>query len=215
MFVRIKICGITGVADALAAVEAGAHALGFMFYPPSPRAITVPQAAAIIRELPAFIARVGVFVDPSADDVRRAVTEAGIDTLQFHGGESPEFCRSFTPAPAGISGRRVIKAFRVKDETSMAPLEGYSEETWLLDAYVAGQMGGTGARFNWDLARQAIARGGAQRVILAGGLTPENVAQAVREVRPFGLDVSSGVETSPGCKDAEKVRRFIAEAGVA
>lgn len=212
MSVRIKICGITNVSDALAAVEAGADALGFMFYPPSPRAVTVDHAAAIIRELPPFVARVGVFVDPAEGEVRRALVDAGIDTLQFHGSESPAFCRSFGPPDGPVTGRRVVKAFRVKDESSLAPLEDYNSEAWLLDAFVAGQLGGTGARFNWELARVAIARGGPRRVILAGGLTAENAAQAVREVAPYGLDVSSGVESAPGRKDAEKMRRFIAEA---
>ncbi len=212
MSVRIKICGITNVSDALAAVDAGANALGFMFYAPSPRAVTVQQAAAIIRELPPFVARVGVFVDPAEGEVRRAMAEAGIDTLQFHGNESPAFCRSFGPPDGGIAGRRVVKAFRVKDASSLAVLESYDTEAWLLDAFVAGQLGGTGARFNWELARGAIARGGPQRVILAGGLTPENAAQAVQEVAPYGLDVSSGVESAPGRKDAEKMRRFIREA---
>ncbi len=212
MSVRIKICGITNVSDALAAVDAGADALGFMFYAHSPRAVTVDQAAAIIRELPPFVARVGVFVDPAAGEVRRALVEAGIDTLQFHGSESPAFCRSFDPSDGGVTGRRVIKAFRVKDASSLTALVDYNDEAWLLDAFVAGQLGGTGARFNWELARSAIARGGPRRVILAGGLTPENAAQAVQEVQPYGLDVSSGVESAPGRKDAEKLRRFIGEA---
>lgn len=202
MSVRVKICGLTSVPDALAAVAAGADALGFMFYPPSPRNVTVEQAAAIIRELPPLVAKVGVFVNPTEADVRGAIEGAGIDTLQFHGEESPEFCRRF--------GLKSIKAFRVKDEAFLASLDGYGSEAWLLDAYVAGQLGGTGARFNWDLATQAIARGG--RVILAGGLTPENAAEAVRQVRPYGLDVSSGVESAPGRKDAGKIQRFLAAA---
>jgi len=205
MTVRIKICGITSADDALAAADAGADALGFMFYPASPRCITVEQAAAIIRVLPPFISRVGVFVDPSETEVRRAIAETGIDSLQFHGAEPPAFCRGFGP----IFGRRVIKAFRVKDESSLKSLADYRDESWLLDAFVAGQLGGTGARFNWDLAKQAIADGGSRRVLLAGGLTPENVAEAVEQVQPYGLDVSSGVESAPGRKDRDKVRRFI------
>jgi len=202
MSVRVKICGITNAADAHAAIEAGADALGFMFFPLSPRNLTTSQAASIIRELPPFIAKVGVFVDPTEDDVRRAIDDAGIDTLQFHGDESPDFCGRFH--------LKVIKAFRIRDEASLQSLTNYPAETWLLDAFVDGKLGGTGARFNWALAGQAIAKGG--RVILAGGLTPENVGEAVRQVRPFGLDVSSGVESAPGKKDAEKVRRFITAA---
>lgn len=178
--------------------------MGFMFYPASPRHVTVEQAGRIIRELPPMVARVGVFVNPTADEVERAMREGGIDTLQFHGEESPAFCRGF--------GRKVIKAFRVKDESVLETLAAYGAEAWLLDAYVAGQRGGTGARFNWELARRAVAEGGPRRVVLAGGLTPENAAQAVRDVRPFALDVSSGVESAPGRKDLEKVRRFIREA---
>jgi phosphoribosylanthranilate isomerase len=202
MSVRVKICGITSIVDANAAIEAGADALGFMFYAPSPRNLGLAQAAAIIRDLPPFVAKVGVFVNPSEEDVRLAIAEAGVDTLQFHGDESPEFCRRF--------GLKVIKAFRIKDEASLQPLPDYRSETWLLDTFVDGKLGGTGARFNWALASQAVAKGG--RVILAGGLTPENVVDAVRRVRPFGLDVSSGVESAPGKKDAEKVRQFVARA---
>jgi phosphoribosylanthranilate isomerase len=202
MSVRVKICGITRAEDALAAVDAGADALGFMFVEASPRCVTPEQAAGILRELPPFVARVGVFVNPSADRVRAAIAETGIDTLQFHGEETPAFCRQFGP--------RVIKAFRVRDAESLKPLADFRSETWLLDSFVAGKHGGTGAVFNWDLAAQAVKQGG--RVILAGGLTPENVADAVRQVRPYALDVSSGVELSPGRKDAAKVRAFIAAA---
>jgi len=202
MSVRIKICGITRLEDALAAVEAGVDALGFMFVEASPRCITPEQAAGILRELPPFVARVGVFVNPSADKVRAVIAETGIDTLQFHGEETPAFCRQF--------GLRAIKAFRVSDAESLNPLADFRSETWLLDSFVAGKHGGTGAVFNWDLAAQAVKRGG--RVILAGGLTPDNATEAVRQVRPYALDVSSGVEFAPGRKDAAKVRAFIAAA---
>jgi len=200
MIVRVKICGITRAEDALAAADAGADALGFMLYKSSPRCVTPAQAGAIIRTLPPFVARVGVFVNPTKTEVRAAIAGCGIDTLQFHGEESPEFCRQF--------GLRVIKAFRVRDAESLKPPANFSTETWLLDSFVAGQHGGTGAVFNWDLAAQAVKQGG--RVILAGGLTPENAADAVRRVRPYALDVSSGVEFAPGRKDATKVRAFIA-----
>jgi phosphoribosylanthranilate isomerase len=197
---RVKICGVTNAKDALAAVEAGAHALGFMFYDQSPRCIQPAEAAKIIRELPPFVAKVGVFVNPSEELVRRAVSECGVDTLQFHGDESREFCRKF-----GLKG---IKAFRVRDEESLRLMTEYDQEAWLLDTYVPGKLGGTGERFNWELACQAVRLGRA--VILAGGLTPENVAIAVRQVRPFAVDVSSGVESVPGRKDHHKLRDFIA-----
>jgi phosphoribosylanthranilate isomerase len=200
--VRVKICGITNPEDAVAAVDAGADALGLMFYEQSPRRVSFQQAAEIIRELPPLIAKVGVFVNPSDDVVRRAIAETGIDTLQFHGEEPPEFCRRF--------GLKVIKAFRVRDADSLTATHAYATEAWLLDSFVAGQHGGTGAQFNWDLA--AGAARGHQRVILAGGLSPANAAEAVRKVRPFALDVSSGVESAPGKKDPTKIRDFVAAA---
>ena len=202
MLTKVKICGITRMEDALAAAAAGADALGFMFYEASPRRVAFDVAAKIIRELPPFLARVGVFVNPSPDDVRRSIEDCRIDTLQFHGEETPEFCAQF--------GLRVIKAFRVRDAESLSALPAYVGATCLLDSFVAGQHGGTGATFNWDLAAQTVKAG--RRVLLAGGLTEENAAEAVRRVRPYGLDVSSGVEAKPGVKDAAKVRAFIAAA---
>jgi phosphoribosylanthranilate isomerase len=205
MSVRIKICGITSESDAMAAVEAGADALGFMFHPPSPRFVTRKEAGAIVRALPPFVTRVGVFVNPTEVEVRATITECGIDALQFHGEEPPEFCRQF--------GLKVIKAFRMRDAESLKGAEVFTTEAWLLDAYVAGQQGGTGAVFNWKLAADAVQRH--RWVILAGGLTPGNVAEAVRLVHPFALDVSSGVEQSPGKKDAAKLSAFISSARAA
>lgn len=199
---RIKICGITSAHDALAAVEAGTDALGFIFYQGSPRRVTRDQVKAIIRELPPLVAKVGVFVNPTEAEVRAAIAEYGIDTLQFHGDEPPEFCRRF--------GLKVLKAFRVQNAESLRAASDFTSEAWLLDSYVPGQRGGTGAVFNWDLAADAARRH--RWVILAGGLTPDNVADAVRRVRPYGLDVSSGVEISPGKKDPAKIRAFIAAA---
>ena len=173
-----------------------------MFYPSSPRWVNHERAAQIIRELPPFVARVGVFVNPIEAEVREAIARCGLDTLQFHGEETPEFCRKF--------GLKAIKAFRIRDAASLQATVAYSGEAWLLDSYVAGQLGGTGARFNWDLAVEAVRS--RRPVILAGGLTPENAAEAVRQVRPYGLDVSSGVESAPGLKDAAKVHAFIAAA---
>ena len=205
MNVKVKICGITNAEDAVAAVDAGADALGFMFYPPSPRGVTREVAAQIIRQLPPFVAKVGVFVNPSEEEVRLAITGCGLDTVQFHGEESPEFCRQF--------GLKTLKAFRVQGLETLKLLPTYSTMAWLLDSFVAGTRGGTGNTFNWDIAMQAVKLGG--RVILAGGLTPDNAAEAVRKVRPFALDVSSGVESAPGRKDAAKVRAFIAAAKAA
>ncbi len=199
MSLRIKICGITNSSDALAAVQAGADALGFMFYEPSPRHISLPTAAEIIRELPPFVAAVGVFVDASEDFITRAIEEGGLDTLQFHGNEPPDFCRQFS--------LRTIKAFRVRDAGSLQELPRYKTSAWLLDSFVPDKLGGTGAKFNWELACSAKKLG--RPIILAGGLTPENIAEAVRLVRPFAVDVSSGVESQPGKKDHAKTRAFI------
>ena len=196
---KVKICGITTVDDALAAVEAGADALGFMFYEPSVRHITAAQAAPILHALPALVSKVGVFVNPTEEFVRRTLDQCALDALQFHGGESPAFCRQFRP--------KIIKAFRVQTAESLLATKEFPTETWLLDSHVPGQPGGTGARFNWEIARQAVAAGG--RILLAGGLTPQNVGEAVRLVRPYGVDVSSGVESAPGRKDPAKVRAFI------
>ncbi|NBR87198.1 MAG: phosphoribosylanthranilate isomerase [Proteobacteria bacterium] len=200
MRTKVKICGLTRLPDALAAVEAGADALGFMFFAGSKRNIAPAAAAQIIRALPPFVAKVGVFVNASADTVRATVAECGLDTLQFHGEETPEFCRQFAPL-------KVVKAFRIQNADSLKPLPEYAVDAWLLDSYVAGQRGGTGEKFNWDLAAQAKELG--RPVILAGGLTPENVADAVQQVWPYGVDVSSGVESAPGQKDAGMVRRFV------
>jgi len=201
MHVKVKICGITNLPDANAAVEAGADALGFMFAEQSPRRLTRPAAAAIIRQLPPFVSRVGVFVNPPAESVRQAVSECGLDTLQFHGEETPEFCRQFAPL-------KTCKAFRIQDSESLKRLPAYQTDAWLLDSWVAGKAGGTGETFNWSLAAAAKEYG--CPVILAGGLRPENVAQAIHEVWPYAVDVSSGVESAPGHKDHDLLRAFIA-----
>jgi phosphoribosylanthranilate isomerase len=202
MSVRVKICGITNAPDALVAVEAGADALGFMFYESSPRHISIQQAAEVIRELPPLIMKVGVFVDAGEDTVMRAIGDCGLTMLQFHGQEAPEYCTQF--------GLMNMKAFRMRDAESLAALQNYPTDAWLLDAFVADKLGGTGEKFNWELAIEAKKLG--RPIFLAGGLTPGNVAEAVRTVHPFAVDVSSGVEASPGKKDHAKVRDFIAAA---
>jgi phosphoribosylanthranilate isomerase len=198
MNITVKICGITRLEDAMAAVEAGADWLGFMLYEKSPRAVTLGQVEQIATQLPAAIMRVGVFVDPAEELVWEAI-EAGVNALQFHGEESPEFCHKF--------GLKTIKAFRVRDASSLIPLSAYETEAWLLDSYVPGKLGGTGAKFNWALATEAKKLGNS--IILAGGLTPDNVRDAVAMVRPFAVDVSSGVEMAPGKKDHGKMKAFV------
>ena len=200
MSVTVKICGITNLEDARAAADAGADALGFIFYDASPRAVSIETVAQITRELLPTIAKVGVFVNPEEDLVQAAIARGGLNILQFHGEESSDFCRQF--------GVMSMKAFRVRDTTSLAILSAYETDAFLLDSYVAGKPGGTGELFNWDLAVEAKQFG--KPIFLAGGLTPENVAAAVLHVRPFGVDVSSGVEERPGKKDHGKLKEFIA-----
>ncbi|MDB6022458.1 MAG: Phosphoribosylanthranilate isomerase [Pedosphaera sp.] len=195
----VKICGITNPADALAAAEAGADALGLMFYEASPRNISLKAATEIARHLPPFIIKVGVFVNATEETVSRAISECGLNIAQFHGDESPEFCRLFPVM--------TIKAFRIRDADSLKALPDYPTDAWLLDAFVSDKLGGTGAKFNWDLAIEAKKLG--RPIFLAGGLTPENVADAIRQVQPYAVDVSSGVESAPGKKDHAKVRAFI------
>jgi phosphoribosylanthranilate isomerase len=197
----VKICGITRLSDAFAAIDAGAGALGFMFYPASLRAIALSAAADIIRQLPPGVRRVGVFVNPDENEVRQAIDQAGIDTVQLHGEESPEFCARFATVTCW-------KAFRIRDRSSLELLPAYLHlDAWLLDSHVHGQHGGTGATFAWDLAVEASTAG--LPLVLAGGLTIDNVTEAVHRVRPFAVDVSSGVESAPGIKDPNKLRNFI------
>ncbi len=196
--VRVKICGITSKEDALMAVEAGVDALGFVFCEKSPRCVTPQKAAAIIRELPPFVQSVGLFVDEEAEQVNWSADFCALDLVQLHGDEDPEYC-------LGIN-RRVIKAFRVKDVASLAGIKRFPVAGYLLDAWSPLAHGGTGRTFDWELAKST---GIAHRLILAGGLTPDNVAQALRIVSPYGVDVSSGVESAPGRKEPHKVREFI------
>jgi phosphoribosylanthranilate isomerase len=195
----VKICGITNLADAQAAVEAGADALGFVFYKNSLRYMTISAAAGIFKKSPLSIMRVGVFVNAPANFILRAIAECGLSLIQFHGDETSGFCTQF-----GVTS---MKAFRIRDAESLKELPKYPTDAWLLDACSAEKLGGTGEKFNWNLAVEAQKFG--RPIFLAGGLTPENVADAVRRVKPFGVDVSSGVESSPGKKDHAKLQAFI------
>ena len=196
---RIKICGITNIDDALMSIDAGADALGFNFVPDTPRYLKDTKAAAkIIEQLPPFITTVGLFVNADPELIQSIADECHLDMLQLHGDESPQFCQGFN--------RRVIKAVRVKDELSCSHLSDYRVSGYLLDTYVKGALGGTGVAFDWQLAIKAKQYG---QIVLAGGLDPDNVASAVQQVRPYGVDVSSRVEASPGRKDPVKVRAFI------
>jgi phosphoribosylanthranilate isomerase len=197
--VRVKICGITNLEDALLAADLGAHALGFIFHAKSPRQVAPETAREIIRQLPPLVLSVGVFVNEESAVVRDLAARLGLDWVQLHGAEPPDYCRSL--------GRRVMKGFRVQDKNSLKDLEAYrgAVQAFLLDTYKKGQVGGTGETFDWELARQAQGYG---PIVLAGGLTPANVVLAIKTAQPQAVDVASGVEAAPGKKDPEKLRAF-------
>jgi phosphoribosylanthranilate isomerase len=197
--VRIKICGITSVADGLAAVQSGAHAIGLVFYEKSPRAVNLPQAKEITAAVGPFVTVVGLFVDADPQFVRDAAAVAGLHLLQFHGNESRDYCEQF--------GRPYMKALRMRPELDVlqAINEYPSASGILLDAYRPGVPGGTGETFDW----QRVPVGSPRPLVLAGGLTPTNVAAAIRATGVYGVDVSGGVESSPGKKDNEKIDQFI------
>lgn len=195
---RIKICGITNVEDALQAVAVGADALGFVFYAKSPRFVTPHEVQKIIAELPPFVTTVGLFVNESIPRIRRTMAAARLDVVQLHGDEQPEDCL--------IEPLRVIKALRVKDAATLEGADRYQVSALLLDAWNDDHYGGTGLSFDWQLAKRVT---GKRPLILAGGLNQENIIDAVRQVNPYAVDVSSGVELSPGKKDHQKVAEFI------
>lgn len=199
MRTRVKICGITRREDALSAIEAGADALGLVFYPASPRYVTPEQAADITRGLPPFVTLVGLFVNADAGSIAEAVDAAGINLIQFHGNECPDYCASH--------GKAWIKAIRMKEglDLHQAAQDYRQASALLLDSYRPGVPGGTGDSFDWDRIPTDLA----SRIILAGGLNEDNVADAVMQVRPYAVDVSGGVEADKGIKDAHKMTNFI------
>jgi phosphoribosylanthranilate isomerase len=201
--VHVKICGVTRVEDALLAARLGADAIGFNFWPGSRRFIAPAAARVIVRALPPFVTAVGVFVDPTRDEALRAAEVSGIQVFQLHGDEPPDLVASL-PLP-------VVKAIRVADRGALAALGRYEAQGFLLDAPTAGY-GGSGERFDWAIAAEAAR---VARILLAGGLTPDNVGDAVRIVRPYGVDVASGVEREPGVKDEAKLAAFIQAAHAA
>lgn len=206
--VKVKVCGITNLEDALASCEYGADALGFIFHNKSPRFIEPEKAKEIVKTIPPFVTTVGVFVDEGANTINEIVKKIGLHAVQLHGNESPEFCE-------GIQSK-IIKTFRIKGARVMGigtgeqgvnkEMERYNVSAYLLDTYKEGVEGGTGATFSWGVAKDAIKAG---KIILAGGLTTENVKQAIKIVMPYAVDVSSGVEEMPGKKDLRKVMEFI------
>ncbi len=202
MACKIKICGITNATDAQAAVEAGADALGFVFHRKSPRWVEAKVVKAIVSELPPFVLPVGVFVDEDAKVVRDLMDECGLALAQLHGDESASYCERL--------GRPVLKAIRLRDRGSflaLAEFQGRAQvRGFVVDAFSEEAYGGTGQTADLNLAAEAAK---AARILLAGGLTPANVGEAIERVRPYGVDVSSGVEASPGKKDPEKIRAFV------
>jgi len=196
----VKICGITRLDDAIAAADAGARALGFNFYKKSKRYITPENAKNIIEKLPGHILKVGLFVNSSEKIVSDISSMLELDLIQFHGDESPDFCKKF--------GDKVIRAFRLENQNQLEEIKNYNfARMIIIDAAVPGEYGGTGVLSNRQLAVKAKEFG--IPLLLAGGLTPENVRSAIEEVKPFGVDVAGGVESSPGIKDHEKIRAFM------
>lgn len=199
MRTRVKICGITRVEDALAAVEQGADAIGLVFYAPSPRNVSIAQAAEIASKIPAFVSVVGLFVNAKAHFIQEVTSNVKLDLLQFHGDESPTECEHY--------GLPFIKAVRVRSTTNLVQYaQAFTEaKALLLDAYTEGVAGGTGHVFDWNLIPKQLN----MSVILAGGLTVDNVAKAISQVNPYAVDVSGGVEQSKGIKDAVKIAAFM------
>ena len=204
---RIKICGLTTPQDAAAAIESGADALGFNFFPGSKRYVRMETAGDWIVALPGNVEKVGILVNPSWEEAKAAAETAGITALQLHGAETPQFCRRLME-----EGIRFEKALPVTDADSVTNVPDFFTRTLLLDSGGTGEFGGSGQTFAWEIARDFVQANASFRVVLAGGLTPENVAEAVAMVRPFGVDVTSGVESSPGRKDHRRLRAFIAAA---
>lgn len=198
---RIKICGVTRAEDALAAVGSGADALGFVFYPPSPRAVDIAMAKAAIETVPAFVSVTALFVNPTVEEVQSVLDNVRIDVIQFHGDEDDDFCRQFK--------RPYIKALRVRQASDVVAscMRFPSALAILLDSYKPGVPGGTGETFDWSLVPETAPK----PIILAGGLEPSNVASAVTQIRPFAVDVSGGVEASKGIKDHRKINDFVNE----
>lgn len=202
----VKICGITRAQDADLAAGLGAHALGFVFWPGSPRCISAETAKAIAANVPSNVLKAGVFVDQPVDEVARIMDAAGLDLAQLHGHESPEYCRELKEkfVVSGFS-RTVFKSVAMSGSGSVNVADFDPDVVLLVDAHDPAKFGGTGRTVNWDAAREIAAT---RRTILAGGLTAANVKLAVRSVRPYGVDVSSGVESAPGVKDPNRMRAF-------
>lgn len=205
MFIKVKICGITNIEDARISADYGADAIGFVFYSQSSRYISPDEAAQISAKMPPFVNIVGVFVDAPFEFIEEVKDKVNLDVIQLHGSESPDFCKMFN--------RKVIKAFRVQNAETLDICKNYLNVSWLLDTFHPNVIGGTGMVFDWQIALKSRLLN--PRIILSGGLTAENVADAIQKVRPIAVDVSSGVEISPGKKDHQKLKAFIKAAKLA
>jgi len=196
---KVKICGITNLEDALSSINAGCDALGFVFYKKSPRYIAPEKAKEIIKKLPENIIKIGVFVNEKEKQIRRIAELCNLGMLQFHGDESPKFCKKF-------AAYKVIKVFRLREKIDLSKILRYNTFAYLFDTFVKHKPGGTGARFNWDLLSRLNIK---QPIFLSGGLNQKNIQQAIKTVHPEWVDVSSSVELAPGKKDPKKVNKFI------
>lgn len=197
---KVKICGITNLEDALVSINAGCDALGFAFFKGSPRYIAPAKALKIIRSLPAYVIKIGVFVNAQEKTIKKVAKMLGLNMLQFHGNESAEFCRRFKKY-------KIIKVFRIKDKDHLPDVTKYKPFAFLFDTYNPSKKGGTGKKFDWELVNHI--KGLEGPIFLAGGLTPKNVCRAVKKVKPEWVDVCSSIELVPGKKDAKKVRAFV------
>jgi phosphoribosylanthranilate isomerase len=211
MKVRVKFCGITSVEDRDSAIIAGADAIGLVFFKDSPRFVTLEKAERIVKDMPPFVSVIGVFVNEDLRFIEECVERCSLNAVQMHGDEDIKYCLKFKSLK--LKGVKLIKGIRVKDRESLAAIENCPSDAVILDAYKKGLYGGTGEGFDRSLA--IIAKEYGKNIIISGGLTPDNVYNVIKEIKPYGVDVSSGIESSPGRKNIELMERFIAEVRLA